>query len=192
LEYCRSVIDLLKGRIRVKLYDDFNRTPGWKFNNWDLKGVPIRIDIGKNEVDSNRVSIKRRDNGEILLFDRNEDLYDNIISLLDVIHDSLFQKSLKRRNEHLAKTDDKVQFIIHLSQKKMVLVPFCENYLCEVEIGKYTLNNTVVGESDQQFELTGKAKSLCIPFEQDELPSGCKCIMCDDPAKSWTLFGRSY
>jgi len=76
--------------------------------------------------------------------------------------------------------------------EKMVLIPFCEKPSCEEEICAYTQQNTTASETDIQFELTGKAKSLCIPFEQPELKQGTKCIYCNDTAKSYTLFGRSY
>jgi len=189
---CKEIAAQLKGKFRVHIDLDEVHTPGFKFNQWDLKGVPLRIDMGEKEVKANKLSFTRRDTGEKHQYDHDEHFITHINNLFEMIHISMFNKAKTLRDQAIGKTEDKNEFLNLLNAKKMVLIPFCQKISCEEEICAYTQQNTKASETDIQFELTGKAKSLCIPFEQPELIKGTKCIYCSDEAKSYTLFGRSY
>jgi len=84
------------------------------------------------------------------------------------------------------------EFLNFLNNQNVVLVPFCLDDACEGNVKKKSAEESKAQKTDEQFQLTGAAKSLCIPFEQPELPAGTKCFCCGQPAKSWTIFGRSY
>jgi len=184
--------DLLKSSgLRVEVDDRDNYKPGFKYNYWELRGVPIRIEYGGRDIEKGEVTIVRRDNLGKKESIPKENLEDALKKILDDIHLNLFQKAKLKSDEHRVKATTLEEFSQKLNGNA-VLVPFCETGKCEENIKEYTEKTTTVSESDIKFELTGKAKSLCIPFDQPELPEGTKCFFCQAPAKSWTYFGRSY
>jgi len=121
----------------------------------------------------------------------NEGLIENLRNVLDDIHNNLYAKAKAKSDERRVKATTMEEFLQKLPGNA-VLVPFCETSVCENKVKEETENNTTVSESDIKFELTGKAKSLCIPFNQPELPVGTPCFCCGNHAVSWTYFGRSY
>jgi prolyl-tRNA synthetase len=172
--------------------DERDYKPGWKYNYWETQGVPFRIEIGERDLAKQAVVVCRRDN-----FKKVEvpmaDLVVRLKELMDEMHNCMLNEARVVRDAHLKQAKTFTDFITHLNNKNMVLVPFCGSPDCEENIKKRSRDESVAQQMDEAFELTGAAKSLCIPFEQPELEAGTKCFAeCGTDAKSWCMFGRSY
>jgi prolyl-tRNA synthetase len=155
----------------VVLDDREEYTAGWKFNHWELKGVPIRIEIGPRDVKAHQVIMVRRDTGEKWAVPV-EKVHQEVTKTLDAIQKNLFDraKTFLVENTVNAETYEDLQRFIE--EKKMVRAEWCGSDACEATIK----------------EETG-ASSCCIPF--DENPTG-KCIFCGEDAKFVVLFARHY
>lgn len=168
--------------------DDGDQRPGWKFNHWELRGIPIRIEIGPKDVENKKIVAVRRDNGEkceIMV----EKLESEIPALINKMQSDMLAKAKAERDSRISKITTWDQFMNELNDKKNIcLSPFCLNGECEENCKARSAKESKVLQAD----LTSSAKSLCIPFEQPELPEGTKCFCCGEPAKKWVLFGRSY
>jgi len=177
--------------LRVEV-DLRNYKPGWKYNHWENKGVPIRIEIGGRDIENNGVTTCRRDKlDEPKLFISSDNLVNDLKAMLDDIHHNLYNKAKELSDSRRVRATTLEEFSAKLNGNA-VLVPFCETKECEDGVKAFTENLSNTSDSDAQFELTGKAKSLCIPFDQPELEKDKKCFACDRHAVSYTYFGRSY
>ncbi|KAM3246435.1 hypothetical protein P3L10_008202 [Capsicum annuum] len=156
-----------------------NYSPGWKYSHWEMKGVPLRIEIGPKDLANNQVRAVRRDNGaktDIPVANLAEQVKDVLIT----IQQNLFDVAKQKRDAcvQIVKTWD--EFTVALVQKKLVLAPWCDEEDVEKDVKARTK-----GEM-------GAAKTLCSPFDQPELPEGTLCFASGKPAKKWTYWGRSY
>lgn len=175
-------------------------SPGWKFNDWELKGIPLRIEFGPKDSERHVVTTSRRDvadkekaRGEIAI----SDLKTKIPELLETIQADMFKKAdaeYKARRIEVTAWDD---FVPALNAKNVILVPHCHGDKCEDEIKEMSARKEAgdLTEVDAKAPSMG-AKSLCIPFEQPKglVEGETKCVNpnCKGLAKSWVLFGRSY
>ncbi|ELA41391.1 proline-tRNA ligase [Vittaforma corneae ATCC 50505] len=184
-EYAKHIIERIRSsNIRVHFDNRENLSPGFKFNHWELRGVPCRIEVGFKDMEKAEVCIVRRDNGEKIQV-KSEQIVDQLNGIIDSIHSSLYIKAeaeLKVRTK-IASTFE--EMLGYLNDRNIVLAPWCSAVECEDEIGE----KTTVRENDE-VTLMG-AKSLCIPFEAPSFESK-KCISCKADAKCFALFGRSY
>ncbi len=173
LEKARELFESLKDTARVELDDRENYSPGWKFNEWEMKGAPIRIEIGPRDIENGQVMLVRRDTMEKTPV-KIDELSKLIPELLQEINHSLFQKAKKMRDEntHYVKDLDHLKEVMNTSQG-FAKAQWCENEECEEDI------KTVTG-----------ATMRCIPFEQEDL--GEKCPFCGRDAKSTTYFAKAY
>jgi len=174
--------------------DDRQYKPGWKYNFWETRGIPIRVEIGDRDIANESVIICRRDNFEKIKVSW-ADLATTVNATLDSIQQNLFDSAKKIKEERTKVAHTFPQFLEHLNNKNIVLLPFCLSETCEDNIKKRSREESLQSaqQSDETFGLTGAAKSLCIPFEQPSLATGTKCFGdCGNDAKSWCLFGRSY
>lgn len=207
-EKCKQIKDCLQSvdkqffgyKVRIEIDDRNNYTPGYKFNYWEMRGCPIRFEIGPKDLVNNSVMIYRRDNEEKWIhtnldIDVPDSTFLKIIKgLLENIQNTLYQRALTQMMHSLVFCQNLVEFKEAIQLKKMCLVSWCENSKCEDEIVSYC----------KQFDLS--VKSLCIPFDQD-LPNKIthdknlnkdisndvnKCFHCEEKAKSYALFGTSY
>lgn len=183
--------DLKKGGLRVEIDDRDHYSPGWKFNHWELKGVPIRVEIGPKDLAKGEFVSVRRDSGAKQSWKLTEAL-SQLESLLETIHKDLFARAKRVRDDHLVVTESWQEFLKKLEQKCIMMSPFCGEPQCEDAIKKDSAK-------DEAEEVGGGplmgAKSLCIPFEQPkQLDANAKCIHpdCKRKAAFYTLFGRSY
>ncbi|KAF2750333.1 prolyl-tRNA synthetase [Sporormia fimetaria CBS 119925] len=185
-------------RVEVDLREGYS--PGWKFNDWEMKGVPLRIEFGPKDAEKGQVTTSRRD-----IEDKNEargeikvdDLKTAVPELLEKIQSDMFNKADKAYRDHRVQVTNWDDFVPKLNGKNVLLVPHCQGGKCEDEV-KAKSARTSIGDGaaeDAKAPSMG-AKSLCIPHEQPEgIKAGqTKCINpdCSAPAKSWVLFGRSY
>jgi prolyl-tRNA synthetase len=179
-------------RAEVDLRDNYKSA--WKYNNWETKGVPLRIEVGQKDYDAKRVTFSRRDNSthegkfQVPLNNVVEKAKETLIEFQQL----LFEKARKGKEEHTKEATTWDAFLNHLNHKNIVRVPFCCTGNCETNVKAKSAEESKAQTSDLKFELTGAAKSLCIPFEQPHLEKGTQCFACDSPAEAWTLFGRSY
>lgn len=156
--------------IRVKV-DDSDQTAGWKFNQWEMKGVPVRLEVGPKDIENKQVVLVRRDTHEKYIVPM-ETLTDTVKKLLDDIHESLFNRALAFRE---AKTVDATTFeeLKNGVNGGFVRAMWCGDRECE----------------DAIKEKTG-ATTRCMPFEQKHLSD--VCVHCGKPAKAMTFFAKSY
>ncbi|CAB3246292.1 unnamed protein product [Arctia plantaginis] len=194
IESCKALVnDLIDAGIRSEGDYRDNYSPGWKFNHWELKGVPIRVELGPKDIAKGEVVAVRRLTGEKLTLKR-ADAGKQLVDLLEKTHDEMFAKALKERNERTTVVDKWEDFTSALDRKHVLMAPFCGEISCEDKIK----NDSAKTDDDQTTDAKAPAmgaKSLCIPFEPPrQLTSNDKCIhpTCSNKPKFITMFGRSY
>lgn len=158
--------------IKVKM-DNSDQSPGWKFNQYELEGVPLRIEIGGNEAKSKKLRVVRRDNKET--FDIPLDvLGTEIEKMLEVIQLDLFERSRRFTLDNTRQADNYPQFKEIMNTTRGFIEAFwCEDASCEAKIKEET-----------------KASTRCLPLDAIEV-SG-PCIYCAKQAKHRWVFGQSY
>jgi len=176
----------------VKVRGDYrdNYSPGWKFNHWELKGVPIRLEVGPKDVKADGFVAVRRDTGDKIKMSRSTAAKE-ITDLLDTIQTSMFAKAKSDMDSHLSVVEKWDAFLSALDNKHIIMAPFCGDEDCEDKIKDLSKAGVEVEEGAPSMG----AKSLCIPFQQPKsLAKGQGCVYpdCDCEAKFYTLFGRSY
>ncbi|XP_041107038.1 bifunctional glutamate/proline--tRNA ligase-like isoform X7 [Polyodon spathula] len=186
---CSQYLDRLqKIGIRAKADLRDNYSPGWKFNHWELKGVPVRVEVGPRDMKGGQFVAVRRDTGDKLTI-KEDEAENRIGDLLEEIQTNLYTRASNDLKKHMVVADSMELFQKELDQGKIVQIPFCGGIECEDWIKKTTAK-------DQDLEPGAPsmgAKSLCIPFKPlQELKAGQMCVSGKEPAKYYTLFGRSY
>lgn len=166
---------LVNTNLRMEIDDRENYTPGAKYNHWELRGVPIRVEIGPKDVEKNQITFVRRDTGV-----KNtcgvDKMCDVLNDLLQTIQHDMFRIATFERDACIVKVEHIETFGMIIGQNKMCLVKWCGEIVCEEKIK----------------EKIG-AKSLCIPHKQEKLNEDDKCFHCGiGKANVWALFGRSY
>jgi prolyl-tRNA synthetase len=173
-EKASEIANKLKAKgISVKYDDSDNYKPGWKFNEYELKGVPVRIAIGPRDLENGTVEVARRDTltKEIVPMEGIDEYVDN---LLDTIQKSLFDKAKNYRDEHITKVDDFDTF-------KKVL---------EEKGGFVSAHWDGTPETEEKIKELTKATIRCIPLD-NELEEG-KDILTGKPSKQRVLFAKAY
>nr|XP_061796532.1 bifunctional glutamate/proline--tRNA ligase-like [Nerophis lumbriciformis] len=189
LSQCAKYLNRLQAaNIRVKCDTRDNYSPGWKFNHWELKGVPIRLEVGPKDMQQRQCVAVRRDTGEKVTIPEAE-VEKKMAVILEDIQSCLFNKASNDLKTHLVAADTMEQFQKELDSGKIVQIPFCGGMECEDWIKKTTAK-------DQDLEPGAPsmgAKSLCIPFSPlKTLQPGQLCVCGKAPAQYYTMFGRSY
>lgn len=189
LTLCSKYLSRLQAAgIRVKADLRDNYSPGWKFNHWELKGVPIRVEVGPKDMQQRQCVAVRRDTGEKVTVAEAE-VEKRLVAMLEEIQTYLFKKASDDLNSNMVAVETMEQFQKELDQGKIVQIPFCGEIQCEDWIKKTTAK-------DQDLEPGAPsmgAKSLCIPFSPlKQLQPGQLCVSGKEPAQYYTLFGRSY
>lgn len=177
-------------RAKADLRDGY--TPGWKFNDWEQKGVPLRLEIGPQDIAKKQTLTVRRDNGKkdpVSL----EGLPQTVSALLVDIQNDMFARAEKTYQERLKSITKWEDLVPALDNKSVVVIPWCEREECEDDIKERSAR--AAEPTDERAPSAG-AKSLCIPFDQSKWdpiePGKTKCVACGQDAKRWTMFGRSY
>lgn len=160
-----------KYRMKIDLRDQY--TPGYKFNDWEMKGVPARIEIGPRDIENNVCVLVRRDTAEKIIINLDE-IQEKLNEILEDIQKNMFNECKERviRRTTIAKNLEEFENNLKENQG-YVKAMWCGNNECEEKI----------------HELTG-AKSRCIPFNQEEISDVCVC--CGKPAKKLVVWGRQY
>ena len=173
MNYSRSVYELLKSNFRTYLDDRDEYSPGWKYNEWEIKGIPVRLEIGQREVDSKSVTTVRRDTGK-KEGAKLDHLSETLAELLVDIHTNLYSKALKFLESHTFVTADYGE-LKRLAGTGIVQAPWCGSEDCEAKIK----------------EETG-VKITNLPLDAQVNFAGQKCIYCGKEAKHTANFARSY
>ena len=191
LDACLKLEETLKsGGIRVKTDLRDHYSPGWKYNHWELKGVPIRIELGPKDLSNQSFVVVRRDDGTKSTVSFT-DCVASVSTLLQTIQQTLFSRAKKQMDDSIVVCTAWADFTPNLDAKKLLLSPFCGSVDCEENIKK---DSTRDDPSASAGPLMG-AKSLCIPLKQPrDITSSDKCIhtSCNRKPEFFTLFGRSY
>ncbi|MDY3214555.1 MAG: proline--tRNA ligase [Ruminococcus sp.] len=164
---------LAKYNVRVKL-DDSDNSPGWKFAEYEMKGVPVRVEIGPKDIEAGQCVIATRHNGEKNIISLDE-LEETVAKKLNEVRDGLYKKALENRERrtYACKTMDEIISVLEEKGDGFVKAMWCGDEACE----------------DIVKEKTGVG-SRCIPFEQENISDVCVC--CGKPAKAMVYWGKAY
>ncbi|KAL4209915.1 prolyl-tRNA synthetase [Rhizopus microsporus] len=186
---------LKKAGIKSKADLRENYTPGFKFNHWEIRGVPLRIEIGPKDLQKNQVFCARRDTGEKFSISL-DNLEQGVKDSLETIQQDMFKRAKQKMDESIVRVNKWEDFVPTLNQKKLLLVPWCNRTECEDDIKDRSARVASEGEEEDERAPSMGAKSLCKPFEQPTedpiVPGVTKCVACDHDAQHFMLFGRSY
>ncbi len=173
--YCADVkAGLEKAGLSVKLDDRDDKSPGWKFNEWELRGVPVRIEIGLKDIEKDSAMLVRRDTGQKIPM-QAEGLATKVQAVLEDIQQSLLTKAKAFLESHVSDVSDFAGFERALEKKKgFVRASWCAGRECEDEIKQKTT-----------------ATVRLIPL-QNSGPKQAKCAHCGQPAKTLAYFAKSY
>ena len=164
---------LVAAGVRVTLDDRDTYTPGWKFAEWELRGVPLRLEIGPKDLEKSQVLIARRDTREKLGVPM-DGLVGAIRDLMDNIQSNLFERAVKFRDEHTQRADSYDAFKQAMEGRPgFVIAPWCGSAECEVQI-----------KTDTQATVRN------IPI--DAPASAARCVRCDRAAQAEVWFAKAY
>ena len=173
LEIAEQIKEKLGKDIRIKLDDRDNYSVGYKFNDWEMRGVPVRIELGPKDIERGEVIVTRRDTFEKMPV-KIEELEEKVKELMEDIQKSMFNACKKRMEEKTTVALNMEELKKNLDENQgFVKTMWCGNQECE----------------DKVKELTG-APSRCMPFEQEHLSDTCVC--CGKKADKMVVWGRQY
>ena len=173
IEANQAVTDRLRtAGFRVKM-DASDNTPGWKFAEYEMKGVPLRLELGPKDIEKNQCVLVRRDNGE-KSFVSLDGIEDTVARMLDSIHEGLYQKAKRNLedNTYACATLEEVKEKM-AARGGFAKTMWCGDEACEVRMKE-----------------EAGVTSRCIPFEQEHLGNTCAC--CGKPAKHMVVWGVAY
>jgi len=175
LPRAQAIRQELEGRgVRVMLDDRDTQTPGWKFNEWEMRGVPLRLEIGPKDIEKSQVVLARRDTRE-KSFTPMEGLATQVASMLESIQRALFDRALAFRSEHTTETDSYDEFKqIMDGRPGFVISPWCGSAACEADVKAET-----------------QATIRNIPFTSAPA-AGKKCVKCGGDATVHAWFAKAY
>ncbi|MCF6096731.1 proline--tRNA ligase [Thermovorax subterraneus] len=169
----KELYQLLKENFRVELDDRDEYTPGWKFNEWEMKGVPVRLEIGPRDLAQNQVLLVRRDTNEKIQV-KESDLVNYLNILLEDIQTNMFKQAKKFMddNTNTATNFDELKELL-INKRGFVKAMWCGDSECEKRVKEETT-----------------ATLRCVPFEQEEISD--RCAVCGREAKKMVYFAKSY
>ncbi len=172
LEKANELLNNLSAKFRVKI-DDSDKMPGWKFAEYEMKGIPLRLEVGPKDIEKNQVVLVRRDTRE-KVFTSMDNLEETVEMLLADIQKSLLERAreMRDRKTYTAATLEEFEQIIN-NTPGFVKAMWCGEQDCE----------------DLVKEKTG-ATARCMPFEQEQLSDKCMC--CGKTAKNMVYWGKAY
>lgn len=198
LQGCQDLEETLReGGIRAKADLRDNYSPGWRFNYWELKGVPLRVEVGPRELEGKKLALNVRFDGEKSSVAWDSEVAKTLQKMLDDIHHKMLAKCRREREENTIQMTEWSTFTPVLNEKKLILAPWCGEMSCEDAVKKDSSEESRVLQEDAPEDARAPsmgAKTLCIPFEQPGPVTGLKCICkdCERDATTWVLFGRSF
>lgn len=165
--------ELKQAGIRVKVDDRPDQSPGWKFNEYEMRGIPIRIELGPRDMEKGQVVLVSRVSGEKRMVSQ-ERIVEEVKQMLEDIHKEMFERAKAFSKEHFGSVDRLDELKAFLEEKRgFVWAGWCGSDACEAQVK----------------EETG-ATSRNIPFEPEVVKT--HCIACGEKARHTVVFGRSY
>ena len=172
LDKAAEVYESLKDRFRVKM-DDSNKSPGWKFSEQEVRGIPTRIELGPKDIEKNQAVIVRRDTREKIVVSL-DNLADELDQVLTTMQSDMLERARAHRDSHTYTAKNWDEFTETLETKPgFIKAMWCGDTECELAIK----------------EETG-ATTRCMPFEQECISE--TCVHCGKPAKKMVYFGKAY
>lgn len=171
LEKAAQLKDMLSG-FRVKV-DDTDKSPGWKFSEQEMRGIPLRIEIGPKDIEAGQCVVVRRDNGEktTILID---ELSVKVTEILNTMQKDMLERARAHRDAHTYTAVTYDEFKETVAKKPgFIKAMWCGDEACELQIKDETT-----------------ATSRCMPFEQEQLSE--KCVCCGRPAAKMVFWGKAY
>ena len=157
---------------RVKV-DDSDKSPGWKFSESEMRGIPVRVEIGPRDIENNEAVLVRRDTHEKITVSLDE-IEAKVSELLDTIQSDMLERARVHRDSHTYVATTYDEFVKTINEKPgFVKAMWCGDQACEDKIKEDTA-----------------ATSRCMPFAQENLSD--KCVCCGKPAKKMVYWGRAY
>lgn len=171
-----NTVEEIRARLAKKfsVKTDFSdKSPGWKFSEQEMRGIPTRIEIGPKDIEANQCVVVRRDTGEKITVSLDE-IEEKMAEILEAMQKDMFERAKKHRDAHVYDARDYEEFKrIMLEKSGFVRAMWCGDEACENKIK----------------EDTG-ATSRCMPFEQEEIADTCVC--CGKKAKKLVYWGKAY
>ncbi len=173
LEKANELKNLLSDKFRVKL-DDSDNSTGWKFSQYEMKGVPLRLEIGPRDIENNSCVLVSRVSRQ-KTFVSLDNIVEEVEKALAAVHNELYERAEKNLSEKMSVAHDHEEFLdIAENRPGFIKAMWCGESECE----------------DKLKEETGGVKSRCIPFVEEHISDRCVC--CGRPAKHMVVFGRQY
>ncbi len=173
IEKAQEIFESLNEKIRVKLDDREQYSTGYKFNDWEMRGVPVRIELGPKDIEKGKCVLVRRDTSEKIEVEF-KDVQNKIEEILDLIQKNMYDMCLERMKEKTSIAYNIEEFKTNLQNNQgLIKTMWCGSAECE----------------DKIHDETG-AKSRCMPFEQENL--GNKCVYCGKEAHKMVIWARQY
>ena len=161
-----------KTGLRVKV-DDTDKSPGWKFSECEMRGIPVRVEIGPKDMEAGKCVLVRRDTREKITCDL-ANVEEEVSKLLDTMQKEMLERARAHREEHTYTALDMNEFETCFTEKSgFVKAMWCGEQACEDEI-------------KDKLAVT----SRCMPFEQEQLSDRCVC--CGKPAAKMVYWGKAY
>lgn len=157
--------------IRVKL-DESDKTPGWKYSEYEMKGIPLRVEVGPRDIENGVVTIAVRHDGRKLTV-KKEELVETVKYLFKQIHREMYEKAYAYFLEHTTEVQNMDELNAALKKGGYAKAMWCGERTCEEKVKELTT-----------------ATARCMPFNQ--IPIGDTCIVCGQPAKKVVLFAKAY
>ena len=172
LDKAYSLRDRLSAKYRVKV-DDSEKSPGWKFSEQEMRGIPVRIEIGPKDIEANQTVVVRRDTREKIVVSL-EELESRVGEILDTMQKEMLERARVHRDAHTTTAETYEEFQDAVANKPgFIKAMWCGEEACENKIKEDTT-----------------ATSRCMPFEQEEI--GKTCVCCGKPAKVMVYWGKAY
>lgn len=172
LDKAYELKEMLKGQLRVKV-DDTDKSPGWKFSEQEMRGIPVRVEVGPKDIEAGKCVICRRDTREKVEVPFAE-LEEKLQEVLDTMQREMLERARQHRDAHTYTASSMEEFEKIFEEKAgFVKAMWCGEQACE-DVIKEKLSVT----------------SRCMPFEQEQIADTCVC--CGKPAKKMVYWGRAY
>jgi len=173
LEKANELKSVLEEKFRVKL-DDSDNSTGWKYSQYEMKGVPLRLELGPRDIENNSCVLVSRVTRQ-KTFVSLDNIVEEVEKALKAVHDELYARALANLEEKMSVAHDHSEFLdIAENHPGFIKAMWCGETECE----------------DKLKEETGGVKSRCIPFVEEHISD--KCVCCGKPAKHMVVFGRQY
>lgn len=175
IKYCKSLYRKLRKRFKIKLDLDKEKTPGWKFNYYEMLGVPVRIEIGDKEVQTNTVTLVRRDNkGKFLL--HLEKLPKELRDILNSIQSDIYKKALSEFQKRLSEAKNIEELKRMLNEKGgLVKIEWCGKQECADNVKTETKGGEIIG----------------VPYDVKEKTSS-SCVWCNNKSRYVVYVANTY